>query len=152
MQISYICRHNNRRTMFKKLTTYLTLASTLLTGAMFFLPFAKIIGPDNECEIIMYYEKIPYLVMLIMLISGSMFTVLTHKMPLLQARVCMLTGLMLIGFQIWLGADFIKWHNEVVFSVTMLFPTAAAALEIIAARKATIDGVTIQAVKNMKRR
>ena len=138
--------------MFKKLTTYLTLASTLLIGAMFFLPFTKVIGPDNECLKIMYYEKIPYLVMLIMLISGSMFTFLTHKMPLLQARVCMLTGLMLIGFQLWLCVDFFKWHNDVIFSVTMLFPTAAAALEIIAARKATIDGFTLQAVKHMKRR
>ena len=138
--------------MFKKLPTYLTFASTLLTGAMFFLHLAKIIGPDGECEKIMFYDKIPYLVMLIMLISGCLFSVLTHKTPFLQARVCMLTGLMLIGFQIWLGIDFIRWHNELIFSVSILFPTAAAALEIIAARKAIIDGVTLQAVRHLKKR
>ena len=64
----------------------------------------------------------------------------------------MLTGLMLIGFQIWLGIDFIRWHNELIFSVSILFPTAAAALEIIAARKAIIDGVTLQAVRHLKKR
>ena len=138
--------------MFKKLTTYLTLASTFLIGAMFFLHFAKVIGPNNECEKIMYYEKTPYLVMLIMLITGSLFSFLTHKTLFLQARVCMLTGLMLIGFQIWLGIDFFTWRNELIFSATMLFPTAAAALEIIAARKAIIDGLTLQAVKHMKGR
>ena len=90
----------------------------------------------------MYYEKVPYLVMLIMLISGCLFTVLTHKLPFLQARVCMLTGLMLIGFQIWLGVDFLAYRGEMIFSLTMLFPLLSAALEIIAARKALVDGFT----------
>ena len=138
--------------MLKKLTTYLTFVSALLIGAMFFLHFATIIGPDNEHEIIMYYEKIPYLVMLIMLLSGSLFSILTYKIPFLQARVCMLTGLMLTGFQIWLGIDFFIWRNEMVFSVTMLFPLAAAALEIIAARRAVVDGLIIQAVKQSRKK
>ena len=138
--------------MFKKQTTYLTLTSALLIGAMFFLPFASIIGSNNEVESIMYYEKIPYLVMLIMLICGSLFSILTHKIPFLQARVCMLTGLMLIGFQIWLGVDFFMWRKELIFSVTMLFPLAAAALEIIAARRAFIDELVIQAVRQSKRK
>lgn len=138
--------------MLKKLTTYLTLTSALLISAMFFLQFATIIGPDNELEKIMYYEKIPYLVMLIMLLTGSLFSILTHKIPFLQARVCMLTGLMLLGFQIWLGVDLFMWRNELVFSVTMLFPLAAAALEIIAARRAIVDGLIIQAVKQSKKK
>ena len=61
--------------MFRKIPTYLTLASTLLVGAMFFFRFAAIIGPEGDVEKIMYYEKIPYLVMLIMLISGC-FTII----------------------------------------------------------------------------
>ena len=64
----------------------------------------------------------------------------------------MLTGLMLIGFQIWLGVDFFMWRKELIFSVTMLFPLAAAALEIIAARRAVIDGLVIQAVRQSKRK
>ena len=98
------------------------------------------------------YEKIPYLVMLIMLISGCLFSVLTHRIPFLQARVCMLTGLMLIGFQIWLAVDFIKWHNEMIFSLTALFPLAAGALEITAARRALVDGMTMQAAKLIRKK
>ena len=138
--------------MFKKLTTYLTITSALMIGAMFFLRFASIIGPNNECEKIMYYEKIPYLVMMIMLLTGSLFSILTHKIPFLQARVCMLTGLMLLGFQIWLGVDFIMWRKEMIFSATMLFPLAAGAIEIIAARRAVVDGLTLQAVKHLKKK
>ena len=138
--------------MWKKLTTYLTLIATLLVGLMLFFNFASIIGPEGEVLKIRYYEKIPYLVMLIMLISGCIFSVLTHRLPFLQARVCMLTGLMLIGFQIWLGVDFFNYHNQMVFSPTMLFPLTGAVLEIIAARKALADGMTLQILKNLPER
>lgn len=134
--------------MWKKLTTYLTLIATLLVGSMFFCSFASIIGPEGDVLKIRYHEKIPYLVMLIMLISGCLFSVLTHKLPFLQARVCMLTGLMLIGFQIWLGVDFFNYHSEMVFSFSMLFPLLATSLEVIAARRALVDGMTLQILKN----
>ena len=138
--------------MWKKLTTYLTLTATLLVGSMFFCSFASIIGPEGEILKIRYYEKTPYLVMLIMLISGCMFSLLTHKLPFLQARVCMLTSLMLIGFQIWLGVDFFRYHTEIIFSPTMLFPLVAAILDIMAARKALVDGMMLQAVKSIRKK
>ena len=83
---------------------------------MFFCPLATIIGPSGEELKVMYYEKLPYVVMLIMLMTAGICAFLCHKAPLLQARVCMLTALMLIGFQIWLGIDFFRYHNEMVFS------------------------------------
>ena len=70
--------------MWKKLTTYLSLIATLLVGSMFFCSFASIIGPEGDVLKIRYHEKIPYLVMLIMLISGCLFSVLTHRLPFLQ--------------------------------------------------------------------
>ena len=134
--------------MWKKLTTYLTLTSTLLVCSMFFCSFASIIGPEGSTVKIMYYEKIPYLVMMIMLLTGGLFSILTHRLPFLQARVCMLTGLILIGFQIWLGVDFFNYRNDMVFSLTILFPLLAASLEIIASRRAMIEGMTLQLLKN----
>ena len=134
--------------MWKKLTTYLTLTSTLLVCSMFFCSFASIIGPEGSTVKIMYYEKMPYLVMMIMLLTGGLFSILTHRLPFLQARVCMLTGLMLIGFQIWLGVDFFNYRNDMVFSLTILFPLLAASLEIIASRRAMIEGMTLQLLKN----
>ena len=134
--------------MWKKLTTYLTLTSTLLVCSMFFCSFASIIGPEGSTVKIMYYEKMPYLVMMIMLLTGGLFSILTHRLPFLQARVCMLTGLMLIGFQIWLGVDFFNYRNALVFSLTILFTLLAASLEIIASRRAMIEGMTLQLLKN----
>ena len=137
--------------MWKKAHTYLIAIATILTISMFFCRFATIIGPEGEMLKIMYYEKIPYIVMLIMLMAGGICAFFCNRHPFLQARVCILTALMLIGFQLWLGIDFFRFRNDMVFSLTMLFPFAGAILDIIAARSALVDGVTLQAVKNIRK-
>jgi hypothetical protein len=63
----------------------------------------------------------------------------------------MLTALMLIGFQIWLGVDFFRFRNDMIFSFTMIFPLVSAILNIMAARNALIDAMTMQAVKTTKK-
>ena len=137
--------------MWKKLTTYLTLIATLLVGLMFFFNFASIIGPEGEVLKIRYYEKIPYLVMLIMLISGCIFSVLTHRLPFLQARVCMLAALLALGFQIWLGIDFIRFRHDMVFNITGVFPIVCVILDVLAARAAMIDQLTLTAIGSTRK-
>lgn len=137
--------------MWKKAQTYFVGLATLLTIIMFFCRLATIIGPGGEDLAIMYYEKLPYVVMLIMLLTAGICAIFCHKFPLLQARVCVLSALMLVGFQLWLGVDFIRFHNDMVFSVTTIFPIIGAILNIMAARKALIDGMTLQAVKSLRK-
>ena len=137
--------------MWKKSQTYLIGIATLLGIVMFFCRFATIIGPGGEELKIMYYEKLPYAVMLIMLLTAGICAVFCHKSPLLQARVCMIAALMLFGFQLWLGVDFFKYHKEMIFSPTMLFPLVSAILDTMAARKALVDGLMLQTVKSMKK-
>ena len=138
--------------MWKKSQTYLIGIATLLGIVMFFCRFATIIAPGGAELKIMYYEKLPYAVMLIMLLTAGICAVFCHKFPLLQARVCMIAALMLIGFQIWLGVDFFRYHTEIIFSPTMLFPLVAAILDIMAARKALVDGMMLQAVKSIRKK
>lgn len=131
--------------MWKKIQTLYIVIATLLTTAMFFCSFATIIGPDGTELKIMYYEKLPYVIMLIMLLTAGICSLFTYRLGFLQARVCTLTALMLIGFQIWLGVDFLRFRHDMIFSVTMLFPLAAAILDALAARSALLDAMTIQA-------
>ena len=123
---------------------------------MFFCRFATILGPEGTELEIMYYEKLPYLAMLIMLLAAGICSVFSYMNGYLQARVCMLSALMLIGFQIWLGVDFLRFRQEMIFSVTMVFPVAAAILFILAARSAIIGAMTIQTagkiIKSRKKR
>ena len=138
--------------MFKKSQTYYIGIATLLTISMFFCTMATIVGPSGERLEIMYYEKLPYVIMLIMLMTAGICALFCHRFPLLQARVCTLGALMLIGFQIWLSTDFFRFRNDMVFSPTMLFPLVCAILEFMAARKALIDGMVLHTVRNAKRK
>ena len=139
--------------MWKKIHTIYSIIATLLSASMFFFSFATIIGPEGTELKIMYYEKLPYLFMLIMLLAAGICAVISFRNGFLQARVCVLSSLMLIGFQIWLGVDFLRFRNDMVFSITMVFPVCAAILDILAARGALIGAMTIQtAGKILKRR
>ncbi len=139
--------------MLKKIHTIYAILAELLVTSMFVCRFATIIGPEGAELKIMYYEKLPYLVMLIMLLAAGICAVFSFRNGFLQARVCVLSSLMLIGFQIWLGVDFLRFRNDMVFSITMVFPVCAAVLDILAARSALIGAMTIQtAGKTLKRR
>ena len=137
--------------MWQRIQTLYIGIATALTAAMFFCRMATIVGPEGNDIDIRYYEKLPYLMMLIMLLTAGVCAVFTYKSRLLQARVCILTALMLIGFQIWLGIDFIRYHNDMVFSITLLFPIVSAILNAIAARGNLVDEMTLQAVKSAKK-
>lgn len=112
---------------------------------------ATIIGPEGAEIDIRYYEKIPYLVMLIMLLTAGVCAIFSYKSRILQARVCILSALMFLGFQIWLGTDFLMYRHDMVFSITLFFPLVSAALNIIAARSNLVDEMTLQAVKSAKK-
>lgn len=137
--------------MWQRIQTLYIGIATALTAAMFFCRMATIIGPEGNDIDIRYYEKLPYLMMLIMLLTAGVCAVFTYKSRLLQARVCILTALMLIGFQIWLAIDFIRYHNDMVFSITLLFPIVSAILNAIAAHGNLVDEMTLQAVKSAKK-
>ena len=142
--------------MWKKIHTIYSIVATLLSASMFFFSFATILGPEGVELKIMYYEKLPYLFMLIMLLAGGVCSVFTYRNGFLQARVCILTALMLIGFQIWLGVDFLRFRHDMVFSISAIFPIVAAILYVLAARGALVEGMTLQTaekvLKNRKKR
>ena len=117
---------------------------------MFFCTFATIIGPAGEELTIGYYEKLPYLVMLIMLFTAHVAATASFKAFFLQARVAMIAALMSVGFQIWLTIDLIRFHDEMTFSLTFIFPFAAAILDVMAAKRSLVDEMTITAVKSVK--
>lgn len=137
--------------MWQRIQTLFIGISTLLAASLFFCRFATIPGPEGTEEIIRYYEKTPYIVLMIMTLTANICALFSYKMRFLQARVCIISALLMTGMQIWFAVDFLKYHKEIIFSVTMLFPIAGAILNILAARSAMIDEMTLQAVKSAKR-
>ena len=137
--------------MWQRIQTLYFGISTALIFSMFFCIFATIIGPDGAEVTIRYSEKMPYLVLMIMLITAHIAATASFKAFFLQARVGVIAGLLAIGFQIWLGIDILLNRHEMSFSITALFPLAAAFLDFIAARKSLVDEMTVQAVKSTRK-
>ena len=136
--------------MWKRIQTIYLGVSTALIISMFFLNFATIIGPAGEELSIAYREKLPYLAMLIMLVTAHVAATASFKVPFLQARVAMIATLMSLGFQIWLGVDILRYMNDMTFHITALFPLAAAGLDFMAAKRALVEEMTIKAFKSLR--
>ncbi len=131
-------------------TLYLGIATALMFS-MFFCIFATIVGPDGAEVTIAYREKLPYLVLMVMLITAHIAATASFKAFFLQARVSMIAGLLAFGFQIWLGIDMLLNFKEMSFSFSALFPLAAGALDFMAAKRSLVDEMTVQAVKSARR-
>ena len=136
--------------MWQRIQTLYLGISTALIFSMFFCTFATIIGPQGEELAIGYHEKLPYLTMLIMLFTAHIAATASFKAFFLQARVAMIAALMSIGFQIWLALDILRFHNDMTFSITAVFPLAATVFDAMAAKRSLVDEMTITAVKSVR--
>jgi hypothetical protein len=132
-------------------TLYLGLATALIFS-MFFCIFATIVGPDGDEVYISYREKMPYLTLLIMLITAHIAAVASFKVFFLQVRVSVIAAMLAIGFQIWLGIDIVRNINTMSFSITAVFPLAAAILDFMAAKRSMVDEMTVQTVRQIRKR
>lgn len=131
-------------------TLYLGIATALM-AALFFCRFATIIGPDGAEETIRYYEKTPYLVLMIMTLTAHICSVFSYKLRFLQARVCIITALLALGMQVWFFMDFLKFRHDMVFSITMIFPLVMTILDVMAAKNSMVDEVTVSAIRSVKK-
>jgi len=137
--------------MWQRIQTLFLGISTAIIFSMFFCTFATIAGPEGTEVTIRYSEKLPYLTLLIMLITSHIAAVASYRTFFLQARVSTIAALLALGFQIWLAVDIIVNRNDMSFSFTALFPLIASFLDFVAAKKSMVDEMTIQAVKGVRK-
>lgn len=137
--------------MWQRIQTLYIAIATGLVASLFFCNIASIIGPSGEEIGIRYYEKSSFLVLMIMMLTAHVCALFCYKSWALQARVCILAGLLTLGFQIWLGIDFFRFRHEMVFNITGVFPIVCTILDIMAARSALIDQFTISAISSTRR-
>ena len=137
--------------MWSRIQTLYLAVATGLTASMFFCDLASIIGPGGDEIYIRYYEKSSYLILLIMLLTAHVCALFSFKSYALQSRVSMIACLLSLGFQIWLGIDFIRMRNEMTFNITGMFPIACVILDALAARASLIDHFTLTAVSSTRK-
>lgn len=137
--------------MWQRIQTLYLAIATGLVAALFFSNISAIIGPGGEEIGIRYYEKSSFLVLMIMMLTAHVCSIFSYKSWALQARVCMLAALLAFGFQIWLGIDFIRFRHDMVFNITAVFPIVCVILDVLAARAAMIDQLTLTAIGSTRK-
>lgn len=118
---------------------------------MFFCDFATIIGPNGAEAVIAYREKLPYLVLMIMLLTAHIAATASFKAFFLQARVSVIAGLLALGYQAWIAIDILRNMNEMTFSFTAIFPLAAAIMDLMAAKRSMVDELTVQTIRQARK-
>lgn len=136
--------------MWQRIQTLYLAVATALLASMFFCKFATILGPDGGEISIKYFEKVPYLVLLTVALAGNVFSLFAFKIRIPQMRVAMVAALILLAFQVWIIVDVVRGWNEMVFSVTALFPLVAMVLDILAARNIMLDEAMVQSASRLR--
>ncbi len=136
--------------MWKRIQVLYLAIATLLIGGLFFCNVATIIGPEGEVLTIKYTEKGLYLTLIIAATIGHVLAFFAMSVRMLQVRLCTLVALILIGFQIVLAVAFFQHRESMIFSVTILFPLVAAALDFLAARRFLIEETAAIALRKIK--
>ena len=143
--------YKNNTVLWQRIQTLYLGIATGLVASLFFCNIATIIGPGGEEIGIRYYEKSSFLVLMIMMLTAHICALFSYKSWALQSRVCMLACLVTLGFQLWLGLDIIRFRHDMVFNITGVFPLACVILDILAARSAMVDQLTLTAIDSTRK-
>ena len=136
--------------MWQRVQTLYLAVATLLIASLFWSDVALVAAPDGFVEHISYTSKPVYLVWLILLTLFQVLSLGGFKWRMKQFRVAVVTAILCIGFQLWLGVDYFRLGDGISFSWTALFPFAACVLDCLACRAILQDEALVQSASRLR--
>jgi len=136
--------------MWQRIQTLYLLISTGLVVSLFFVNYASVIGPDGDTLKIVFSQKLPFLLLTIMLLTANLSAILTFKLRILQMRVAVIAGLLALGLEGWVTVDFLRYREELVFAISAVFPLVVAILDFMAARNIMLDEAMVQEASRLR--
>ena len=146
--------------MWQRIQTLYLAIATVLIVVMLGSNVGTIISGEGT-ESVKYYEKMSYLIFLIMTLMANAIALFSFKARMLQMRVAMLSAILLVFFQIWLGVGFARFQlgigmeedngAKMIFSFTAIFPIIAAILDMLAARNIALDEAMVQSAYRLRK-
>ena len=134
--------------MWQRIQTLYLAIATVLIGSLFFSRFATVFGEGESA--ILYREYTPYLLFAIMTFLANLISLAR----MIQMRLCIISAIVLLAFQIWIGVNYFfppeEVENNIVFSFTAIFPVIAAILDVLAARNIMLDEAMVQSAARLR--
>ena len=139
--------------MWQRLQTLYLCIATGLIAALFFSVKAFTLGPGGVHSVDLTYIKYtPYLILLILITILQLLAVFTFNARVFQMRTAVLSAILMIALQAWIGVDYFTADKEWIFKFTPVFPLVAAILNFIAARLILRDQLLVESVSHLRSR
>lgn len=139
--------------MWQRLQTLYLCIATGLIVALFFSVKAFTLGPGGVHSVELTYIKYtPYLIILILITILQLLAVFTFNARVFQMRTAVLSAILMIALQAWIGVDYFTADKEWIFKFTAVFPLVAAILNFIAARLILRDQLLVESVSHLRSR
>lgn len=139
--------------MWQRLQTLYLCLATGLVVALFFSVKAFTLGPGGVHAVELTYVKYtPYLILLILVTILQLLAVFTFNARVFQMRTAVLSAILMIALQAWIGVDYFTADKELIFKFTAVFPLVAAILNFIAARLILRDQLLVESVSHLRSR
>ena len=139
--------------MWQRLQTLYLCIATGLIVALFFSVKAFTLGPGGVHSVELPYIKYtPYLILLILITILQLLAVFTFNARVFQMRTAVLSAILMIALQAWIGVDYFTADMELIFRFTAVFPLVAAILNFIAARLILRDQLLVESVSHLRSR
>ena len=139
--------------MWQRLQTLYLCIATGLIVALFFSVKAFTLGPGGVHSVDLTYIKYtPYLILLILITILQLLAVFTFNARVFQMRTAVLSAILMIALQTWIGVDYFTADKEWIFKFTAVFPLVAAILNFIAARLILRDQLLVESVSHLRSR
>lgn len=132
--------------MIQRIQTLFLLAAAGLIISMFFTPMFT--TTDNE--VLLYVKDYTCLIVIFVATVLCITTIVSYKKRIFQIRLCNLNSLILLGLQIFLAVKFFTREPDMIFSITAVFPIAAAILTFIAMRYIARDQALVMASSHLR--
>lgn len=121
--------------------------------ALFFSVKAFTLGPGGVHSVELTYIKYtPYLILLILITILQLLAVFTFNARVFQMRTAVLSAILMIALQAWIGVDYFTADKEWIFKFTAVFPLVAVILNFIAARYILRDQLLVESVSHLRSR
>lgn len=136
--------------MWQRIQTLFLALALALAAALFFCNVTTIFGPDGAEIHVAYTEKLVYLILTIASVLLLFSCLVSYRVRLLQMRITIFTALILLGFQGVLVYDWFMNREDMVFSVTAVFPLISSILCFMASRKIFQDEIMVRAASRLR--
>ena len=138
--------------MWQRIQTLYLLISTALVASLCLGTACKLAHPDGLVTVSYWQLRKPYFGILLGILAFLVVLALSvYKSRILQMRLAVLSGIIALGMQAWLGWMYFTFDGP-VFSWTVIFPLLVFICNMLAARGCFQDQLMVESAYRVRER